>query len=240
MSAASQTRAGQTKIFGIRVGIDPKILVGILLALAALLYWYSSKGDEETGSSSGATVSRTETAPPAVTAAATRAKGRRRTAAIDKGALRIRDIDPTRGDVDPTLRLDLISRLGKLKQPAAGRSLFEIGPATATLLSSNGMPGVPKGPKIPVLPPPARMPGAQMNLSVNIPFKFYGFVRPETKGENNRGLFLEGDNILVASEGEILDKRFLVVELTPNSARIEDTQVKQGQTLPVVPESAPQ
>jgi hypothetical protein len=40
----------------------------------------------------------------------------------------------------------------------------------------------------------------------------------------------------VAKEGEALEGRFLVVELKAESARVEDTQLRQGQILPVMPE----
>jgi hypothetical protein len=33
-----------------------------------------------------------------------------------------------------------------------------------------------------------------------------------------------------------LKQKYLVVELTPTSARLEDTEVKKGKTLPLVPE----
>jgi hypothetical protein len=70
---------------------------------------------------------------------------------------------------------------------------------------------------------------------VNIPLKYYGFMKPMEPGQANRGLFLDGDNVLVASEGQTLKQRYMVVELGPNTAKMEDTTVKQGQTLPVVP-----
>jgi hypothetical protein len=89
------------------------------------------------------------------------------------------------------------------------------------------------------LPPPNPIPAAPAAPVVNIPFKYYGFVKPGSKGETNRGFFLDGDNVIVASEGELLKQRYLVVALTPNSARMEDTQLKQGQTLPLVPEATP-
>lgn len=83
---------------------------------------------------------------------------------------------------------------------------------------------------------------------VAIPLKYYGYVKPSQTQpvpkqpntvSNNRGFFLDGDNVLVASEGEVLKQRYLVVELTPNSARLEDTQLRQGQTLPVVAAAMP-
>ena len=70
--------------------------------------------------------------------------------------------------------------------------------------------------------------------------KYYGFAKPVDKAQNNRGFFLDGDNILIASEGEVVKSRYLVVELTPASARLEDTQVKKGKSLPLVPEAKDQ
>ena len=104
------------------------------------------------------------------------------------------------------------------------------------------MPPLPKGPIIPVTSPEQqqRLAAQALASQVNIPLKFYGFVRPAEKGQNNRGLFLDGDNILVASEGELIDHRYLVRELSALTARLEDTQVKQGQTLQVVPEARQQ
>jgi hypothetical protein len=53
-----------------------------------------------------------------------------------------------------------------------------------------------------------------------------------------RGFFMEGDNILVAIEGQLIQQRYLVVQLTPKTAKLEDTQLKLGQTLQLVPEAA--
>jgi hypothetical protein len=69
--------------------------------------------------------------------------------------------------------------------------------------------------------------------------RYYGFVRPAEIGKTNAGLFLDGDNVLVASEGQVVKQRFLIVELTPTSARLEDTQLRQGQLIPVVPVANP-
>ena len=81
------------------------------------------------------------------------------------------------------------------------------------------------------------IPGA---MGLNIPLKYYGFVKSASNDEPNRGFFLEGDNVLVGSEGDTLDHRYLVVELNANGAKLEDTQMKQGATLAVVPEALSQ
>lgn len=229
MSAA----AAQTKIFGIRLGIDPKFLILGLFVVGGLLYWYNSRGDED---SEGTAVNRPAvTATPAV---ALRPHVTRRSVAsnAERNTLRVRPIDPTRGDVDPTLRLDLLNRLQFVKQAQGARSLFDAGPPPMTPEQKALLAHAPIIAPRPL--PTNNRPTGNMNLGamVNIPLKYYGFVKGD-KNSANRGLFLDGDNVLVASEGEVLNvhnQRILVVELSGTSARMEDVQIKQGQTLPVV------
>ena len=63
-------------------------------------------------------------------------------------------------------------------------------------------------------------------------------MRPSLRGDGNRGYFMDGDNILMATEGDVLESRFLVVALSPRTARVEDIQMKQGQDLQLIPEAA--
>ena len=73
---------------------------------------------------------------------------------------------------------------------------------------------------------------------VNIPLRYYGFVKPGMKTDSNRGFFMEGDNILIATEGDVLEQRYLVVaRRIPITARVEDIQMKQGQDLPFTAEA---
>jgi hypothetical protein len=230
--------ARQTKIFGIRVGIDPKIL-GIGLAVLTLFFlWFNLHGSDDD-----------EHAPNAGSAAAAKLRPlapnrspARRSNALpkDRGTLSMKPVDPTRGDIDPTLRLSLLERLKALQFHEGGRNLFEGGSEIA-----GNLPPVPKGPKIipkailtpPVIPIANSGPAA---IPVNIPFKYYGFVKPAARGDSNRGFFMSGDNVLVGIEGDTLLSRYLIVSLTPASARIEDTQMKQGQDLMVAPEAVAQ
>ena len=91
----------------------------------------------------------------------------------------------------------------------------------------------------PVAPPPSTAQTAAVP-ELNIPLKYYGFAKPIGAGGTNRGFFLDGDNILIASEGQLLKQKYLVVELTPISARVEDTEVKKGKALPLEPEAKDQ
>lgn len=234
MSAATGTR-----IFGVKVGIDPKILVGGLVVLAGILFWVNSSSDDTPASvTTGANPAAIAPSPATSPARSANLIRRGGPPVNDRGVLRQQVVDGTRGDVDPTLRLDLLKKLSALQMPPAGRSLFEVGATPAVAPPPVAI----KGPKIPVTPPV--LPGAAgpgmggINTAVNIPLKYYGFVKPSVANSINSGLFLNGDDVLVAIEGQSLrvnGRQYLVVELSPNSARLEDTQLKQGQTLPVVP-----
>jgi hypothetical protein len=229
------SEATQTKIFGMRLGIDPKILVGALIALAALLFWFNSGGGQgsNTGTASHATPS---SATPVTAAKARTPLNRRRNVRDNRGTLRIATVDATRGDIDPVLRLDFLERLSKIEAPTSIRNLFERGPATSMAATNLPTRIVPVKAKLPPAPPPAPPP-VIAPPTANIPYKYYGFAKPTNVADGNRGFFMEGDNILVAVEGQLLQQRYLVVQLTPTTARVEDIQVKLGRNLALEPEA---
>jgi hypothetical protein len=203
------------------------------------MFWLNSRGSNE---GSSPRVLNTEQANPVagtVTKAGRQAE-RHRGSHQDRGTLRLRAVDPTRGDIDPTLRLDFLDRLSKVQAPASMRNLFEAGPAIEPGVAGAAVPNRMIPVKTPELPPVRPGYPITPQIAANIPYKYYGFARPFNPGDGNRGFFMEGDNIFVAVEGQLLENRYLVVQLTPNDARVEDTQVKLGKTLPVVPEAREQ
>lgn len=234
MSAATGTKVG-----GMKLGAEPKkiAILAVLLAVAVGMFFYNSQsGGGETNPSVAETHAPVAAASPAAVTPHGRVRTTRRlSAARDRGVLRIQPVDPRNGDVDPTLRMDLLARLQSVQPIEGGRSLFELGPAPSAIA---GLPsGVQKIVPKPPTPPISTHPPTPATPVFNIPLKFYGFDKPKGKATGSRGFFLDGDNILVASEGDLLKQRYLVVELTPNSAKLEDTQMKKGQTLPLVPEA---
>jgi len=142
--------------------------------------------------------------------------------------------DPTR--VDPTLRLDLLARLQNAKFEGNMRSVFEFGQAPPPPPQANqakpkpfhdsfiGPRPVPPSPPPPPPPPPPQ-----------IPLKFYGFVNP-ARPDVKRAFFMDGDEILVAGEGDTLRNRYRIVRIGVSSAVVEDTQYKDQQTLQMVAE----
>lgn len=234
--------ATQTRIFGIRLGIDPKLIVLALIAVAGLLFWYNSRGDEEAHPATTAAAHVSEPAAVMVPAGATRTRpsGQRRRGRDERGTLKLPAVVPANGDIDPILRVDLLDRLAKVELPAANRNLFESGPTEAEMLQA----AVPNR-KIPLKPiaaltPPTVVPPPPVMPQVNIPLKYYGFARPSSTAEANRGFFMDGDDILVAAEGQMIKQQYLVVQLTATAAKLEDTHMKMGQSLPVTPEAMEQ
>lgn len=229
-----------TKIFGMNLGVDPKWIVLALIAAAALLYYFTSGSDSRSSNTGPATanlpVTKSNVNP---TLAARSAAARRSNASkADRAALKLVPVDGSRGDIDPTLRLELLERVKNIPPATGLRNLFEAG------IQADKSPLLAHAPII--KPAPIPEPVAPVTTAPPppppfvIPLKYYGFVKPNGRAtENNRGFFMDGDNILIGAEGDILEKRFLVVALTPNNARLEDTQAKQGQDLPVTPEAPP-
>jgi hypothetical protein len=163
---------------------------------------------------------------------------RRRGSAVEREVFVMRPIDPSRGDIDPTLRLELLERLKTVKMAAGGRSLFEVGTAPLPPGRSGGerVTIVPK-PLPPADPKPSTPPGPVTATPPPIPLKFYGFIRPANNKDVRRGFFLDGEVILVASEGETIKQRYKVVKYSETSAMMEDTTTKSQQSLPIVPEA---
>jgi hypothetical protein len=163
-----------------------------------------------------------------------------------RGEAAIQDFKPTLklpdgmdvSRIDPALKLDLLARLQKLPLEGGERSVFEFGtapkpktptPTVAKVIpttpSASSTPAAPATPPKPVIPP--------------IPLKFYGYVSDSggvVPGTAKRAFFLDGEDIVVAGENDIIRNRFKIIRIGVNSAVVEDTTNKNQQTLPLVEE----
>jgi hypothetical protein len=143
-------------------------------------------------------------------------------------------IDP--GTVDPTLRLDLLAKVQNVKLDGGQRNLFQFGkPEEVAHLDGPEQKIVPKRvamgpPEAPAPPPP---PGpAVVPPPPPITMKYYGLA---TKRIDNKktAFFLDGDEIILATEGMTVKKRYKIVRINSESVVIEDTEVKREQTLKI-------
>jgi len=229
----------------LKLGAEPRKLALLgLFAVIAIVLWiraYSSSSEvpaqppPSAKDSVAAPKSLPVAEPPPVAQAAARTRHRPQRS-DDPGALQMRPIDPTHGDIDPTLRLDLLDRLSNVKLSGSGRSLFAMGtpPAPAEAAVNVKGPIIPVGPKIaPTQTPVAQGPPPPAPITL----KFYGYIRPTTPGAPRRGFFLDGDLILVATEGEVLKQHYRIVSLKENKATFEDTATKTQQDVALTPEA---
>ena len=146
-------------------------------------------------------------------------------------------IDPVK--VDPTLRLDLLAKVQQVELSGAQRNLFQFGEAVKPPAPPVVLPPVKKitmgpqsagGPAAPPAPPPTP-------VAPPITLKYYGFTSPRAN-PHKRAFFLDGDDIILASEGELIKRRYRLVKIGVNSVTMEDTQFKTEQTLPLAQELA--
>jgi hypothetical protein len=148
-------------------------------------------------------------------------------------------IDPLA--MDPTLRRDRLKKVQAVNLAGGSRNLFQYGtppPAKADLPKGDEPKVVPTmfvGPKQPPPPPPPAPPAPPPP----IPLKFYAFWVSRDDGRKT-ACFLDGEDIVMASEGETLKRRYRVVRINPASVVMEDLEVKKQQTLPLAEEAPTQ
>lgn len=221
--------------FQLRLGAEPKkvaILIALLATAAYFFYQNLSEGQPAPASPRPrpAAVSGPAAAPsPAAPAPSRSAAGRRE---FRPSLLPRKDEDRSR--LDPTLRLDLLAKLEKVRFESAGRNLFEFGPVEVP------KPKLPE-PKIemknepkfigPELPPPPPAPPVKQPPPP-IPLKFYGLALP-LRGNDKRVFCLQGDDILTPSEGDLVQNRYRIVRITPTAVLVEDIEHKHQQQIPI-------
>jgi len=136
--------------------------------------------------------------------------------------------------IDPTLRLDLLAKLQDVTFEGGDRSLFEF--SAAPLPKKPEPKIIPKTPAELAKEEDTKPPESVKPPPPPIPLRFYGYVTQARQGAK-RAFFLEGEEIFVASEGDVVKKRYKIVRIGVNSAVVEDIQHKHEQTLPLVAEA---
>jgi hypothetical protein len=130
---------------------------------------------------------------------------------------------PSSSALDPTLHPELMAQAEDTTYSGNGRNIFSPNSAAPTPVNIEkaqkfrpGPPAPPPGPP----PPPA------------IDLKFYGYSAMQ--GGGNRQIFLlHGDDIFLAHEGDVVDRRYRVVTIRPFSVEIEDIPYHNTQSLPL-------
>jgi len=122
--------------------------------------------------------------------------------------------------LDPTLRLDLLANSEQTQYEGNGRNIFvsQAEPVAIPKPIAPVSPDQNKEPEyvLPVVPPPPP-----------IPLKFFGFA--SKPGEPKKIFLSQGEDVWVAGEGEIVNRRYKVIRISPNSVEMQDV-VNSGPT----------
>ena len=142
-------------------------------------------------------------------------------------------IDPIK--FDPTLQLDRLAKVQSVDLAVGARNLFQMGAAPKPeLLASAGPIWKPIGPVRP--PEPVKPQPPPQAPVLPIALKFYGFSTIRSNGRKT-AYFMDGEDIMLAGEGELLKRRYRVVRILATSVLMEDTDSKRTESLPLTPEA---
>lgn len=192
------------------------VLLGIAsISVARMLFSWSRPS---TSAEASAPVSAAPPAP-APRAQAMTVRGRRTNAPVPSTALA--------PNGDPRLRLDLLKYSEDMKYEGNGRNIFE---AKMEEIPKTIIPVTSKNPEPPPIPiPTGPPPPPPINL------KFFGFAnRP---GEPKSVFLSQGEDVFIAKEGEIVDRRYKLVRIQPTAVEVEDVLNNHRQTIQLTPTS---
>lgn len=231
------------------LGAEPKkvaLLSGILL-VGAVAVWYanSDEGGVAALPSSQAVTAAPVAAAPGIRTPGPRTKaapsGRRQTSnratatawTPRLGAQNPED-RPDPATVDPALKLDLLAKVQAVELGAPGRNLFVFGAAPPAHIDLPKAPTISTRPPVgPLAPPPPPVPAMPAPPSAPpMTLKYYGFKVSRSDG-HKAAFLLDGEDILIGGENDILKKHYRIVRINTTSIVIEDTDFKTTQTLPI-------
>ena len=109
--------------------------------------------------------------------------------------------------LDPTLQLARLKLAESTVYTGVGRNIFRIDADPVTDKSRPAHLSDPPAPAVPPVSPP-------------ISLRFFGFIT--VLEVPRKGLFADGDAVFVASEGEIVDRRYRILKIEASSVEVED------------------
>jgi hypothetical protein len=131
--------------------------------------------------------------------------------------------------LDPTLQLQQLAVIEQIKYEGSGRNIFisEAEPVIPMPVAPGQTgPGATAPEAAKIYTPPSQPAPAP------IPLKFFGFA--SKPGEPKKIFLSKGEDVFIAGEGEVIDRRYKVVRISANSVEIQDV-VSSGppQSIPL-------
>jgi hypothetical protein len=121
--------------------------------------------------------------------------------------------------LDPTLDLNLLGQSEEIKYAGNGRNIFVLG--SVAKIERPKKTGVTDQQPIAYVPPPPPP----------ITLKFFGFANKP--GETKKVFLVQGEDIFIAAEGDIVNRRYRVLKISPTAVDVEDVLNNNRQSLPL-------
>ena len=129
-----------------------------------------------------------------------------------------RKINTAARSLDPSLRYDWLKASEDTKYQGKGRNIFQ---AQIDIPRPVKSPVIERQPIVPQQPPPP----PPINL------KFFGFA--SKPGEPKKIFLSQGEDVFIAGEGDIVDRRYKILHITPVSVEVEDVLNNNRQSIPL-------
>ncbi len=137
-----------------------------------------------------------------------------------------KNLGTTSAQLDPTLRMQAMLVTESLVYSGSGRNIFSPNSAPVDIPEAIASARPKPGPPPPPPPPPGPPPPPPIDL------KFFGTA---TAANGMRQAFLlHGDDVFLASDGDIVQRRYKVISVLANSIVVEDMGNNNRQTLPLL------
>ncbi len=195
------------------LGTEDKKKLGILagvgvLALAAAFYMYSELSSPDIPRPAVATVTTAPVSRPA--------RGRE-----------ARTVGVAATHLDPTLHMRPMLVTEALVYSGSGRNIFSANSAPVVPIPRAIASARPKGPVVPAYTAPVGPP-----LPPPIDLKFFGTAT--AANGVRRAFLLKGEDVFLASDGDIVQRRYKIVNIAAKSIVVQDLSNNNTQTLPLI------
>jgi hypothetical protein len=188
----------------VKIGAENKKQLGIMIVLLAILLLVGIYNFVDFGTSSAASPT-----PSATSTQAAQSAKKPAAAPISDNTL------------DPRLRWDILAASQSKKYEAGGRNIFRMEELKIAKVDNpvrTDMVGPPAPPTPTPTPPPPP-----------IPLKFYGFA---SKGSDPKRIFLDDEGeVFVAKQGDIVERKYKVLQINNTNVIIEDVLNSNRQTI---------
>lgn len=124
--------------------------------------------------------------------------------------------------LDPRLHVPELAASQNVKYEAGGRNIFNMEEVKIPQMQGSARQITEMGPPMPPTPTPTPPPPP-------IPLKFYGFA---SKGSEPKRIFLDDEGeVFVARQGDIVERKYKVIQINNTSVIIEDVLYSNRQTI---------